>query len=448
VTVEVSADGGLYELITGQRAGLIDPSRRWQKSVVSLSNWAGSNIQLRFGFNTVDDYANDYTGFAVDNLVIHDGSDLVYFEDPNLQAEVEAELGIIDPTAADMLNLKFLNIYDAKGINSLVGLEYALNLQDSLYLWSNKISDLSPLAGLIKLQMLFLDDNQISNLSPLAGLTKLQRISLSSNQISDLSPLADLSSLQRFILFGNQISDLSPLEGLTNLQRIELSSNQISNLLPLSGLNNLLSLYLGSNQINDPNLAHLVGLTNLQELYLYNNHISDISPLDDMTKLQYLLLFNNQIADILPLAGMNKLQYLDLRSNQVSDLSPLADLINLQSLWLWNNQISDISWLSVLTNLQYLRLKRNPLNTAAYCQWIPIIEAKNPGIDLTYDSNPNPLTDDCSTILIELFAFLSRWLDTECRAGNNWCGGADLDHADDVNLSDWAVFAGLWLKGL
>ena len=74
-----------------------------------------------------------------------------------------------------------------------------------------------------------------------------------------------------------------------------------------------------------------------------------------------------------------------------------------------------------------------------------MIEANNPGIDLKYDPNPNPITNDCSTDLSELMVFLSHWLETDCGIPNNWCGGVDLNHFDDVNISDFGEFARYWL---
>jgi Leucine-rich repeat (LRR) protein len=43
-----------------------------------------------------------------------------------------------------------------------------------LHLWGNKVSDLSPLAGLEKLTKLELWGNKARDLSPLAGLKKLK----------------------------------------------------------------------------------------------------------------------------------------------------------------------------------------------------------------------------------------------------------------------------------
>jgi len=87
--------------------------------------------------------------------------DPVRFGDANLKAAVEATLGKTSPTATDLLGLTRLDASE-KGIASLTGLEFAINLVE-LDLWSNEISDLSPLAGLTHLTVLGLQRNALSS---------------------------------------------------------------------------------------------------------------------------------------------------------------------------------------------------------------------------------------------------------------------------------------------
>ena len=70
-----------------------------------------------------------------------------------------------------------------------------------------KITDLSPLAGLTKLEVFRLDDNEISDISPLKGLTKLRYLYLSHNRITDISPLVGLTNLEKMYLGGNEITE-------------------------------------------------------------------------------------------------------------------------------------------------------------------------------------------------------------------------------------------------
>jgi len=106
----------------------------------------------------------------------------VYFADPNLKAAVEAQLGVSDPTATDMLDLTSL---DASGrdITDLTGLEHGTNLTN-LYLSRNQIIDISPISGLTNLTHLNLGSNQISDISPLSGLTNFTYLDLRANPLN------------------------------------------------------------------------------------------------------------------------------------------------------------------------------------------------------------------------------------------------------------------------
>ena len=78
--------------------------------------------------------------------------DPVVFGDANLEAAVEATLGVTDPTPTDMLALYGL-FADGMNIVDLAGIEYATNLSD-LNLNDNQITDISWLSGLTNLYSL------------------------------------------------------------------------------------------------------------------------------------------------------------------------------------------------------------------------------------------------------------------------------------------------------
>ena len=332
------------------------------------------------GANDGSSWQNAYT-FLQDALTdANSAEEPVYFADANLKQAVENALGVTDPTPMDMLGFTTLNAISMKIIN-LTGIEYATNLQ-TLTLWDNRISDLSPLSDLMSLECLLLEKNRISDLSPLcnstslkkldlyrnqiidisplSGLMSLLELELGRNQISDISPLSSLTNLQTLNLWYNQISNISGLSGLTTLQCLSLENNQISNIPPLYDLNSLLELHLENNQISD--ISDLSGLTNLSELHLENNQISDLSGLSGLTNLKLLYSSDNQISDISPLSRLTNLERLFLDNNQISDFSPLSELTNLQTLYLRNNRIIDISLSDGLTNLRTLRLGGNQIS--------------------------------------------------------------------------------------
>ena len=296
------------------------------------------------------------------------------------QLGIERLTGLQCATALERLYLSSNEISDLEPLAGLTALEV-------LALGNNRISDVGPLAGLTALAELYLHNNEISDsdLAPLAGLTALEMLSLAENPISDLTPLAGLTGLHWLSvhhLFGvhhNRISDLTPLAGLTGLRYLLLYRNEISDLTPLAGLTALEELYLGANRISD--LEPLAGLTALGVLGLERNPISDsdLAPLADLTALWSLSLGRNRISDIGPLAGLTALQYLDLHDNQISDIGPLAGLAALVGLYLGGNQIADIAPLVANAGLgrgDIVGMFPNPLSTESMDVHVPALRAR------------------------------------------------------------------------
>ena len=149
-----------------------------------------------------------------------------WMPDPTLRQAISEKLEIETLTIVDMQHLhrfvadgKFKA--DLRGIQSLKGLEHAINLE-FLAINFTKISDLTPLAGLENLRGLGLGYNRITDITPLAGLIYLQELNLQHNQISDILPLKGLVNLKLLDLAGNQITDFTPIYGLVGIETLRL----------------------------------------------------------------------------------------------------------------------------------------------------------------------------------------------------------------------------------
>lgn len=151
----------------------------------------------------------------------------VDFSDANLEAAVEAQLNVSDPSPQDMQDLTILYAQQA-GISDLTGIEHASNLTE-LYLWENQIKDISSLAQLSQLTGLYLWSNQIEDVSPLSELNVLTVLALPDNQIQDISALSRLKNLTDIALSGNLITDVSPLAELTDWESLSLHENPLDN---------------------------------------------------------------------------------------------------------------------------------------------------------------------------------------------------------------------------
>jgi len=238
----------------------------------------------------VDEYDGD--GSSSYNLsVVYDDDvlpgDVVVFSDANLESAVRDALGI--PSGYihqdDMATLYWLD-GDYSDIESLEGLQYAVNLND-LFLYGNAIVDLSPIETLSALEFLDLSDNSITDITPLEGLVNLSSLYLSDNQIIDISMLQGLINLEYLVLSSNQIIDINALQGLSNLNTLLLNHNQITDISPLQGLVNLSSLHLIDNQIID--IGPLVangGLDDGDFLILWNNPLNADACSEDIPALE------------------------------------------------------------------------------------------------------------------------------------------------------------------
>ncbi|SHH38279.1 Leucine Rich repeat-containing protein [Clostridium collagenovorans DSM 3089] len=191
----------------------------------------------------------------------------------------------------------------------------------------------------------------VKSMEGLQYATDAYRVLLPYNKISDLSPISKLTKVNKINFKDNLITDLSDLSKLTNIQSLELGLNKIENLEPLKDMTKLEELDLPYNKIS--NIDVLKKFTNLKKLDLQNNKIKDITALEGLTKLDdRLILGNNQIEDITPLANLTKVKELDLSSNNLSDISVLKNLRDLKILRLSNNpKINDFAALTNLTQL-------------------------------------------------------------------------------------------------
>ena len=196
-----------------------------------------------------------------------------WMPDPNLQAAVRDKLGLRshEPfTRADLLQLNRLDPYRF-GVKSLKGLEHAENL-----IWFS------------------FAENDVTDLSPLAGLTKLQTLyGWSNKNLSDISPITNLRKLRILNLAACDISDISPIENLNRLESLNLSHNAIENIEPITGLKELTELRLKANNIVD--IHPLTHLTNLKTLWIDENPITDYRPIDALSVIE---LARDEVCDL------------------------------------------------------------------------------------------------------------------------------------------------------
>jgi Leucine-rich repeat (LRR) protein len=99
---------------------------------------------------------------------------------------------------------------------------------DEFELSASDINDLDGVQFCIHATSIDVSDNRISDLSPLAGLTKIEELNLSDNQIGYIDCLSNLTGLKTLFISNNHIDDIAPLFELGKLEYVDLSGNRIS----------------------------------------------------------------------------------------------------------------------------------------------------------------------------------------------------------------------------
>ena len=177
----------------------------------------------------------------------------------------EGDITIADAEEVTELDLNMFNVdWSVPRIEDLSSLQYftnltSLNLNQSLY-----------------------NEEGSFDISPLAGLTKLETLAICCDGVDDISELSGLVNMKNLEIWGedNEITDFSPLYGMTQMEDLWLQSLQLSDISFVADMPNLWFLNISYTQVTD--LTPLSGLTNLRCLYLEDIPTTDYSPLEDI----------------------------------------------------------------------------------------------------------------------------------------------------------------------
>lgn len=214
-----------------------------------------------------------------------------------------------------------------KGLTSLKGIEYALNLT-SLGCSYNQLSELD-ISKNVQLSSLNLMRNQISELD-VSKNTVLTSLNFETNKISVL----DVSKNQELL-------HLSCFNNL--LSEIDVSENS-----------KLITFYCGKNLLNELDVSKNV---NLVSISCGENLLGELD-ISNNTNLQYLYCGENQL-DELDINNNKKLTLLNCEKNQISELN-VSQNSNLTELRCGYNPLGSLD-VSYNTNLMYLYCEGNGL---------------------------------------------------------------------------------------
>lgn len=205
------------------------------------------------------------------------------FPDPALEAAVRAEV------FEKRYNDEPLTKQDVSKISRVVGR-------------GKGIKDLEGLQHCGAVMLLDFADNKIHDLTPIAGLQRLQSVTLANNKVKNIEPLKELTSMQLLDLSGNEVTELKSLTAMSNLRTLYVADNQLKTLEPIAKLDKIWSLDAAGNQIES--LQPISGLKWLSTLNVQRNKITDLKPLKPLNELNFVLISGNQIKNLAPLVQM------------------------------------------------------------------------------------------------------------------------------------------------
>ena len=302
-----------------------------------------------------------------------------------------------DITVADALSVTQLDLtmdgtdWSKPRIHSLEALRYFTNLTNLQMSWAlqngGKGVDLSPLSGLVKLEVLLLGCDEIYDISPLKPLVNLQGLWIwGCRYLSDISALSGMINMRDLWIKGNSIQDISPLTNMPHLNKLYMEENLVQDLSPLAGLKELTSLTLRDNPVMDysvlkdiyPNLTEQdFSPVAAPQPIQFNDAVleqrvrealnipsGDITMADtqSLTTLSLGNQWQESIPDNLLIKNINALKYfpnlekLELQNNAVESIDVLRGMKNLNILDLSNNPMRDIHALSSFPKLTQLNL--------------------------------------------------------------------------------------------
>ncbi len=302
-----------------------------------------------------------------------------------------------DITRADALSVTKLDLsmdgndWSKPRIHSLEALRNFTNLTELKMNWALKNDgkgvDLSPLSGLVKLEVLQLACDEIYDISPLKPLVNLQGLWIWGCQyLSDISALSGMINMRDLWIKGNSIQDISPLANMPHLNKLYIEENLVQDLSPLAGLKELTSLTLSDNpvmdysvlkdiypnlteqdfepvsaplpiQFNDPVLEQKVrAALNIPSGDITMAQTQSVTALSLANEWQESIPDNLLVKNISALKYFPNLDKLEMQNNGIEQIDVLRGMKNLTMLDLANNPVYDIHALSSLPNLTQLNL--------------------------------------------------------------------------------------------
>ena len=304
------------------------------------------------------------------------------FDDEVLEGMIRAAMNKPsgDITVTDALGVTKLDLtmdgndWSKPRIHSLEALRYFTNLTELQMNWAlqngGKGIDLSPLSGLVKLEVLLFGCDEIYDISALKPLVNLKSLWVwGCENLTDISAFSGMTKMLDLWIKGDSIQDISPIANMKDLERLYMEGNLVQDLSSLAGLTKLNSLLVSDNPVMDYSV--------LKDIYP-NLTEKDFEPVAEPQPIQFNdTVLEQRVREVLnipsgdiTMADTQSLTTLSI-ANQwqesvpdeiaVKNIDALKYFPNLEKLEMQNNGIYSITVLRIMKNLTILDLSNNPV---------------------------------------------------------------------------------------
>ncbi len=231
-----------------------------------------------------------------------------------------------------------------------------------------RIVDLSDLNNMPNLRRLALSRLNAGNLKALQGLN-LTYLRLSGNRLTDLTPISGMTKLEALDISDNPIADLSGLEKLPHLSYLNITAVPAKSLAPLAGTSVSVLDMFDVNEATD--CAALAGMDNLTRFAARNLPRAGVSALSGATSIKYAVLLSSGADSLKPFSGMKNLLELTLSGSSLKSLQGVSSLAFLRMLDVSACSLTDIGELRGNKSIQKLNIANNPLTDLTVLRSMP-----------------------------------------------------------------------------
>lgn len=294
--------------------------------------------------------------------------------DGGLQEAIETMLGKEDITEEDYGRITQLivignEIYGADADTQGLGEEMCNRAFDANRI-RGEIEDLSELSKMTNLKELFLCDQKITDISPLAGLP-IEELYLSGNQIEDFSVIETLEQLKALCISDNPVSVLPDLSKCRRLLTVCLDGNTYEDLQFLEN-STISTLYICDIYVHNNDFSTLGKLPNLYFLYSGSNQYTLYEEVPNLSQIKGLALWDYTGKDLSIVKSLPQLVHLMVSGKTVKSAAGVEKAANIKDLCLDGTAITDISLIRSLHRLGYLKI-----NDLAIEDYTPLFECDN-----------------------------------------------------------------------